>query len=241
MRVAFAGVDYWASSGHSAWHHASAWAKLVFAAAVVGAAIYSRSPAFLAALYLFLWGLAAWARLPLHRILGFSLYPAIFVLLFVVSRWDGTWTTPAIYFLRALTAGLTAIWLVGTTPYPDLFAPVSRVTPHLLGDALFLTYRAFFILLAKLVHLDAALRLRGGFARGGMTRALANLGGGLGTLILFSVERSQRVYAAMLLRGHSGRVCGCRHWAAARPFDAVPVGLAVAVVAAALWTEGLLP
>lgn len=238
MRVAFARIDYWASSGHSVWHRSSAWSKLVLAAAVLAAALYSRSPAFLSALYLSLWGLVAWARLPLHRLWGFTLYPALFVLLFVVSRWDGTWSAPAVYFLRALTAGVTAIWLVGTTPYPDLFAPVSRVTPHLLGDALFLSYRAFFILIAKLVHLEAALRLRGGFARGGLGRALANLGQGLGTLVLFSVERSQRVYAAMWLRGHAGRICGCRHWASAQAFDAVPLAFAAAVAVAAVWVEG---
>ncbi len=237
MRVALSRVDYWASAGQSPWHRASAWAKLLFAAVTVLSAISSRSPAFLLALYLSLWGLVAWARLPLHRLWAFSLYPALFIVLYVVSRWDGTWTTPAIYFLRALTAGVTAIWLVGTTPYPDLFAPVSRVTPHLLGDALFLAYRAFFVLVTKLVHLEAALRLRGGFARGGLGRALQNLGEGMGTLVLFSVERSQRVYAAMVLRGHSGRVCGCRHWASARPFDVVPLVLAAVVVAGALWAQ----
>ena len=238
MRVAFSRIDYWAASGHSEWHRTSAWAKLVLAAAVLLSAIYSRSPVFLAGLYVSLWGLVAWARLPLHRLWAFSLYPALFVVLFVLSRWDGTWTTPAVYFLRALNAGVVAIWLVGTTPYPDLFAPVSRITPRLLGDALFLAYRAFFVIITKLVHLEAALRLRGAFARGGLRRALENLGEGMGTLVLFSVERSQRVYSVMMLRGHSGRVCGCRHWAASARFDAVPLVLSGVVVALALWTQG---
>lgn len=237
MRVAFSRIDYWAASGQSVWHRTSAWAKLVLAAAVLGSAIYSRSPLYLGLLYLSLWGLVAWSRLPLHRLWWFSLYPALFIVLFVVSRWDGTWTTPAVYFLRAVNAGMVAIWLVGTTPYPDLFAPLSRVTPRLLGDALFLAYRAFFILIWKLVHLEGALRLRGAFARGGLRRALENLGEGLGTLVLFSVERSQRVYAVMMLRGHSGRVCGCRHWATAQRLDALPLVLSAAVVAAALWAE----
>ena len=39
------------------------------------------------------------------------------------------------------------------------------------------------------------------------------MGQGLGTLVIHGFERSQRLYAAMLLRGHSGRICGCRHYA----------------------------
>ena len=48
--------------------------------------------------------------------------------------------------LRPVIASLVALWLVGTTPYPDLFAPLSRVLPRALGDGLFLTYRAVFAL-----------------------------------------------------------------------------------------------
>ena len=45
------------------------------------------------------------------------------------------------------------------------------------------------------------------------TKGLDVAGQGIGTLVLHAFERSERVYATMLLRGHSGRVCGCRHWA----------------------------
>jgi hypothetical protein len=30
--------------------------------------------------------------------------------------------------------------------------------------------------------------------------------------VLSGFDRSQRLYQAMQLRGHSGRVCGCRHY-----------------------------
>lgn len=233
MNVDLAIVDYWASSGRSAWHHASAAAKLILSAAVVAAAVISNSLPFLLTLYLGIWVLIAWARLPVHRVIGLAIYPALFSVIFIISRWDGTWVTPLVYLLRALSAGLVMVWLVGTTPYPDLFAPISRIMPRLMGDALFLTYRAFFTLVDKLVHLWVALKLRGGFGRAGMMRELTNLGEGLGTLVLFSVERSQRVYAVMGLRGHSGRICGCRHWASTTPFDLVVLLLAGGVLAGA--------
>jgi hypothetical protein len=30
--------------------------------------------------------------------------------------------------------------------------------------------------------------------------------------VLSGFDRSHRLYQAMHLRGHSGRICGCRHW-----------------------------
>jgi cobalt/nickel transport system permease protein len=241
VNVDLAIVDYWASSGKSAWHHASAGAKILLTLTVIGAAVFSTSLSFLIGLYAGVWLLVFWARLSFTRVLLISIYPALFSILFIVSRLDGTWTTPLVYLLRAVTCGLIAIWLVGTTQYPDIFAPVSRLVPRLVGDALFLSYRAFFTLVDKLFHLAAALRLRGGFGRAGLTRELRNLGAGLGTLVLFSVERSQRVYAVMAVRGHSGRVCGCRHWASGTRFDIVAILMAVVVVASAIWMGGWLP
>jgi cobalt/nickel transport system permease protein len=100
---------------------------------------------------------------------------------------------------------------VSTTPYPDLFAPISRVLPRGVGDGLFLTYRAVFALLERIERLWTALRLRGAMARPLRAR-FSLLGEGVGTVVISGFERSQRLYQAMQLRGHSGRVCGCRHW-----------------------------
>lgn len=237
MNLDVAIVDYWASSGRSAWHRSSAGAKIVLVAALIGGAVFSNSVIFLASAYALVWLLVLVSGLPIVPVIGLAIYPALFTLVFVASRWDGTWTTPTIYLLRALCAGLAAVWLVGTTPYPDLFAPISRIVPRFVGDALFLSYRAFFTLANKLVRLSVALRLRGGWGKGGMMRRLTNLGQGLGTLVLFSFERSQRVYAIMELRGHSGRVCGCRHWATHTQLDWVPIVLAALVVVAAFWSR----
>jgi cobalt/nickel transport system permease protein len=230
-------VDYWASSGRSAWHRASAGAKIILVLALVFSAVFSTSVTFLAAAYALVWLLVLASGLPIIPVIGLAIYPALFTLVFVASRWDGTWSNAAIYLLRALLAGLAAVWLVGTTPYPDLFAPISRIVPRFVGDSLFLSYRAFFTLANKMLRLSVALRLRGGLGRGGVMRRLSNLGQGMGTLVLFSFERSQRVYAIMELRGHSGRVCGCRHWSARTQLDWVPVVLAALIVTAAVWSR----
>jgi energy-coupling factor transporter transmembrane protein EcfT len=232
-------IDLYANAGRTPWHRASAIAKLILAAALVLLAVFAPGLRLLVALHALAWVLALSSRLPAPLVIGAAGYPLAFSLLFVVARWDGTWATPALLLLRPLTASLAAVWLVGTTPYPDLFAPLSRLLPRAIADGLFLTYRALFELIARLERLLRALRLRGG-GEGPARRRLTVAGEGLGTLVLYGFERGQRLSATMALRGHSGRICGCRHWAKTSASDAL-VAAAGAVAAAAaivLWRRG---
>jgi cobalt/nickel transport system permease protein len=223
-------IDYLASTAATPWHRASALGKLAVVLAVLAVAVFAPGLRLLAALYALMWTLVLTSRLPWRLVAAAAGYPLIFSLLFIASQWDGTWQTPLRLGLRPLTASLAAVWLVGTTPYPDLFAPLSRVLPRSVGDGLFLTYRALFALLARAERLWRAARLRGGLS-GPLRRRLANTGAGLGTLVVHGFERSNRLYSAMLLRGHSGRICGCRHYAEWTRAD-LWVALAATVLAA---------
>jgi len=229
-------IDYLASAGRSPWHRASALSKLLLAAGSVGLAVFAPGRPLQGALYVAAWLLALSSLLPPRLLAAAAGYPLVFVVLFVALRWDGTWETPLSLALRPLTSSMLVVWLVGTTPYPDLFAPLSRVMPRVLGDGLFLTYRALFELLARAQRLFRALHLRGG-ENMPARRRLPLAGEGLGTLVLYSFERSQRLYATMLLRGHSGRICGCRHWAEWSGADLWVgfAGLALAGAAVLLW------
>jgi energy-coupling factor transporter transmembrane protein EcfT len=220
-------IDYVASAGRTAWHRASALSKLLLASGLVLLAVFAPS----------LWLLVCFTgRLPWRLTLAASGYPIAFALLFVLARWDGSAATPARLLLRPLTASLAAVWLVGTTPYPDLFAPLSRVLPRSVGDGLFLTYRALHELMARTGGLWRAMRLRGG-TRGPARRRLRLAGEGFAAMVLYGSERSERLYATMLLRGHSGRICGCRHYADGSGADLLVLGagLVVATAAVLLW------
>ena len=212
MIGALAQIDYLASAGRTPWHRASALGKLLLALAILIVAVFAPGLRLLLAVHALTWSLALTSRLPGRLVAMAGGYPLLFSALYIGTQWDGTWQTPVRLLLRPLTASLAAVWLVGTTPYPDLFAPLSRVLPRSAGDGLFLTYRALFALLARSERLWRALRLRGGLT-GPARRRLALAGGGLGTLVVHGFERSQRLYSTMLLRGHSGRICGCRHYA----------------------------
>lgn len=228
-------LDYRASAGRTVWHRAGAGSKLGLAAATLAAAIAAPGLVTLGAVHAFAWLLAASSGLPLRLVAAAAAYPVAFSLLVVIGRWDGTWQTPLLIALRPVTASLVAAWLVGTTPYPDVFAPISRVLPRQAGDGLFLTYRALFALLARADRLWNALRLRGGMV-GPARRRFAHAGEGLGVLVIHGFERSRRLYETMLLRGHSGRVCGCRHWAEVGRADLAVLAAALALGAIAFGT-----
>jgi cobalt/nickel transport system permease protein len=229
-------IDFAASAGRTPWHRASALSKLILAAAVVGLAVFSPSLRLLVALHVLAWILALTSRMPARVVVLAAGYPLFFATLFVVMSWDGGWSSPLRMMLRPLTASLAAVWLVGTTPYPDLFAPLSRVLPRAVGDGLFLTYRALFDLIERTERLWRALRIRGG-ASAPVRKRLTLAGEGLATLVLYGFDRSQRLYATMLLRGHSGRICGCRHYAEMTRSDLLVAlaGVVVAAAAVALW------
>lgn len=232
-----ASIDQHASAGDTVWHRASALSKLLLAAGLIGVVVFAPSLRVLLALHLGAWVLAITSRMPARLVLGAAGYPLLIAGLFVIAAWDGTWQTPLAILLRPLTASLTAVWLIGTTPYPDLFAPLSRVLPRAAADGLFLTYRALFELISRMDRLWRALKVRGGGAVP-PRRRLELAGHGLGTLVLHGFERSQRLYATMLLRGHSGRICGCRHYAELHRADLLvaAVALIVTVVAIAGWS-----
>ena len=230
-------VDLAAASGGTVWHRASALGKLSFTLLLLGIVVFSRSLPLLVALHLLAWTLARSSRLPWRVILTMLLYPLLFSALFVLATWDATWQTPVRLLLRPTTACLCAIWLVATTPYPDLFAPLSRVLPGNVADGLFITYRALFELIDRTERLMRAVQLRGGVS-GKLRRRLTASGESLGTLVLHSFDRSERTYATMLLRGHSGRICGCRHYADVTRDDLWVAGCAVLAVGLAIGLGG---
>lgn len=235
----FAQVDYLASAGGTVWHRASAFTKLLAAGAAIAAAVFAPGWPVLAVLLGTALVLVASARLPLRLIVAAATTPLLFALVFIVASWRGQALAAVELALRPVIASLVALWLVGTTPYPDLFAPLSRVLPRALGDSLFLTYRAVFTLLDRVERLWRALRLRGALT-GPLRRRSAMMGEAVGTVVLYGFERSQRLYQVMHLRGHSGRVCGCRHWLDVREEDAWVIALLVWILLSALVLSGVL-
>jgi cobalt/nickel transport system permease protein len=197
-------IDYWAASGSGAFHRASVLAKIIFVGLVVAAAVVSRSAPALAAGYGLLLVVAAAARLHLLRILMLSLYAAVFAALYGISLRRVDLAVYGLVLLKAVTPALAVLMLIVSTPYPRLFSLTSAVLPELPAAGLFMTYRSFFILLDMTNNFIVALRFRAGLARGRIVKTIANIPRVIAMLLVAAVERSQRLYAVMAVRGYSG-------------------------------------
>ncbi|MCX6070017.1 MAG: cobalt ECF transporter T component CbiQ [Chloroflexi bacterium] len=172
----------------------------------------------------------------------------------------GPWTLVAtvegmLHFINvALKSWLSvqaAIVLASSTPFPDLLLAMRAVRiPRLLVAMFGLMWRYLFVLADEGLRLMRARASRSGHARrvdgearraraGGSLGWRARVTGGMaGSLFLRAIERSDRIYVAMLSRGYDGEV---RSFAlpplSLRAQSTLWIGLSVLGI---LWLTGLL-
>ncbi|MEL6158758.1 MAG: cobalt ECF transporter T component CbiQ [Cyanobacteria bacterium J06623_5] len=164
------------------------------------------------------------SRLPLSFLLKRLRYPGLFILTVVLvlpftagetvlSQWgpialrhEGLIAMVLVVgrFLSILTLGFV---LLGTTPFLTLLRAMRSLgLPPLLADMTLLSYRYLFETADMLSTMQQSMKLRG-FGQqkrwlrlnGQILRQLSRL---LGTLLVRSYERSERIYKAMQLRGY---------------------------------------
>jgi cobalt/nickel transport system permease protein len=111
-----------------------------------------------------------------------------------------------------------AVLLATTTPFPDLLMAMRALKiPRLLVAIIGLMWRYLFVMVDEALRLMRARQARSGEVAG-QKRAGGSLawrarvtGGMAGNLFLRSLERSDRIYNAMLARGYDGEVRGLAH------------------------------
>jgi cobalt/nickel transport system permease protein len=198
-------VDTCATRGTSLLHRAAPGAKLVAAIGVLIAVIASTNVLVIFGITLTLAGVVLAFRLPWRAVFVLALYPGMFAALFAFAA-GARWLAAALIIVKAVTAALSVIMLMFTTPYPQVFAPLQRVMPAVIGDALFMTYRSLFLLLEKFTHTLTAARLRAGITGVQPLRSAATMTRSLGGVLLYSIDLSQRTHDIMYLRGYDGRL-----------------------------------
>ena len=107
-----------------------------------------------------------------------------------------------------------AILLTTTTPFPDILVAMRAVrVPRLLVAIFGLMWRYLFVFADEAVRLLRARAARSGVSdiaglrTGGSLVWRAQTAGGLaGNLFMRSLERSERIYVAMLARGYDGEI-----------------------------------
>ncbi len=153
--------------------------------------------------------------------------------------------------LKSWLSVQAAIVLASSTPFPDLLLAMRAVRlPRLLVAMFGLMWRYLFVMADEGLRLMRARASRSGRARqvdgrvrrarpGGSLAWRARVAGGMaGNLFLRAIERSDRIYVAMLSRGYDGEV---RSFAlpplSSRARGVLLIGL---MVLGLLWLTGLL-
>jgi cobalt/nickel transport system permease protein len=197
-------LDYLAVEGKSRIHRLSPKVKLIGLFLVLLGIVVLRNLPGLLLLYVILLALFFVSRVPL-RIFPLTLYPLIFAILFIfISGLQIRFIL--LIFLKVLSGSTGAVLLLATTPYPSIFSVLGRFLPSLFVTALFLTYRAIFILLEDFEETQHALYLRGGFQWRHPWRSVVNISNAFGHLIIKGIEGSEKMYEAMLLRGFKNKI-----------------------------------
>lgn len=198
-------IDSSATLGRSWLHRASPKAKLWAFVGTLLAVVVTWNILVIAALALLLVAVVTSARLSPKLAYGLAAYPALFAAIFALASAPDL-MTGAVIVLKAMVAALAAVTIVLSTPYPYIFAPIQRIVPTIVGDALLMTYRSLFILLDKFSNLLRSVRLRSGLSGTHPLRSGKASMQAMGGLLLYSFDLSQRDYDIMRLRGYQGRL-----------------------------------
>ncbi|MRR13724.1 hypothetical protein EG835_15040 [bacterium] len=228
-------IDESATLGRSWLHTAAPVSKLVAFVLVLASAMVTWNLFVIVGLLTVLAAGIVTSRVPPRLAFALAAYPTAFAAVFALSSAPDAMTGTVIV-LKAACAGLAAVSVALTTPYPQIFAPIQRVTPSLVGDALLMTYRSTFLLLDKFASLLRAVRLRSGLSRKQPVRAARATTAALGGLLLYSLDLAQQDYDVMRLRGYEGRLHVYLPRSASPARDAALVALAAAALATSvLW------
>jgi cobalt/nickel transport system permease protein len=134
-----------------------------------------------------------------------------------VGRWAISMTYPGLerFISIAFTSWISvqaAIVLAASTPFPELLVAMRAIgVPRLLVSIFGLMWRYLFVLVDEANRLMRARAARSGYSKktrgksgGGIAWRARVTGGMAGNLFLRAIERSERIYMAMLSRGYDG-------------------------------------
>lgn len=145
--------------------------------------------------------------------------PGVSFFTFTFGPWDFSASIPGLVrfasiALKSWISIQIAILLTATTPFPDILTAMRALRfPRLLVMIFGLMWRYLFVFADETMRLLRARAARSGatgnpeFQTGGSISWRARTAGGLaGNLFVRSLERSERIYLAMLARGYDGEI-----------------------------------
>jgi len=144
--------------------------------------------------------------LPFFIILPLS-YPgeAAFHILGIGFVWDG-FRLATLIIIKATSIVLTSFAIFGSARFDvSMIALQHLKIPKILVQMLLFTYRYTFVFIEEMRRMQIAMKVRG-FVMKSDVNTLKVMGNFVGTLLVRSFERSERVYKAMLSKGYQGEL-----------------------------------
>lgn len=197
-------IDYYAQFGESRLNCMPAGIKLLAVVFVVATVVLSSNLLVLAVMYAALLIVIAVSAVPKWNIIKISLFPLIFLALFLLSISNISLTTAFIFVLKALNASTAFAILVFTTGYTKIFSVLNAILPDFVVNILFMTYRSVFILAKTFENLIDMLHFRGMPSTHKPLAMLEAIGNLVGFFVIKSMQTGENMYEAMKLRGYSG-------------------------------------
>jgi cobalt/nickel transport system permease protein len=187
---------------------------------VLGVALIKTIP--LSAIALVIALLLVWlAGLPAHFVAGGVKWAILFLLPFFIIMplsypgedairlaglpfaWEGL-RLAVLIVIKAVAIVLTAYSIFGSCRFDVSMLALQRLKcPKIIVQMLLFTYRYVFVFLAEMQRMETAMRARGFIKRTDL-RTLRVIGNFIGTLLIRSFERTERIYKAMLSKGYQG-------------------------------------
>lgn len=135
--------------------------------------------------------------------------------------------------VKALVIIMLAISIFGSVRFDIAMIALQRLRcPPVIVQMLLFTYRYIFLFMAEMERMDTAMKARG-FVKGPNLYTLKVMGEFVGTLLIRSFERTERIYKAMLSKGYQGELHTLVEFSAG-PKDFVKAALVISVAIALL-------
>ncbi|MHA1595778.1 MAG: cobalt ECF transporter T component CbiQ [Candidatus Baldrarchaeia archaeon] len=111
-----------------------------------------------------------------------------------------------IIILKVVTAALAIFMVVLTTSHFELLYYVQKAFPRTLSVMLLLTFRYVFLVIDEMKRMREAVGARGGSLIRTFFENIKLFGNILGAFLIRTMERAERVYTAMEVRGFDGTI-----------------------------------
>lgn len=144
--------------------------------------------------------------IPFFLVMPFS-YPGdpAFTVLGLGFSWQGL-RLATLIFIKALSIVLVTFAIFGSSRFDVSMLALQKLKcPKVIVQMLLFTYRYTFVFLDEMRRMHTSMRARGFIARSNR-RTLRIYGHFVGTLLIRSFERTERVYKAMLSKGYQGEL-----------------------------------